>query len=121
MNGFLQLAVYGAGAALMIVGAVELIRLLVFRLWQPKGAKGFLALVVVPSGAEDCEILVRAAAQRAGWMDLEPPCRLICLDMDGEAGEIVRGLRETYPGLELLGPKELSGLFVQENGGPGGE
>lgn len=117
MNEIMRWLAYGLGAILMILGGVEAVRRLAFRFHRPAGAKGRLVLVMVPGGPEDCEVLARAAAQRMRWMDMEPPCRLVCLDQGGEAGEIVRKMEKSCPGLEVLGQEEFFALFVQPDGG----
>lgn len=132
------LAAYLLGGALMVVGAVELLRRLSFWLHNggapgPQPGQGKLAqselaegkfeeckfaLVVQPAGPQDCEALIRAGGQRVEWMALKPPCRLICLDSgDPEVRAIAARLALRYPGLELCAPKELPGLLA----GPGTE
>lgn len=102
MSEFLRVLGYGLGVGLMIVGGVELIRWLCFRFCRGSGRMGSMVLLVRPSGPEDCEALVRAAAMRVDWMDLKPPCRLVCVDPGGEAGEILRRMEKSCHSLELV-------------------
>lgn len=92
----------GLGTVLLVSGAVELLRRLIFWLRRDRYGAGEMVLVLIPAGAEDCESLVRTGAQRVEWMALRPPCRLVCLAEPGsEAEAIVRRLQEEYPWLEL--------------------
>lgn len=108
MSDFLSVLGYGLGTGLMIVGGVELIRWLCFRFCRGGREAGDMVLLVRPSGPEDCEALVRAAAMRADWMDLKPPCRLVCLDPGGEAGGILRRMEKSCHRLELVKAEELA-------------
>lgn len=81
---------------LMVIGAVEIIRWICFRLWRP--SHGRLELVARPQGPEDCEDLVRAAAQRVEWMELD--CTLVVETGKGTE-EIVERLRGEYPWMEV--------------------
>lgn len=104
--------IFGCGLLLMIMGAVELLRWLCFRLHSvggPPSGEAEMALVLFPAGARDCESLVRAGAQRVEWMALKPPCRFICLTgTDPEAQKIAARLAEQYGNLELCQPEELA-------------
>ena len=130
MVGPAGLIAYLLAGLLMVVGAVELLRRLCFWLHNGSGlgpgsrraggtgagdreGPGKLALVLIPTGAGECENLIRTGGQRVAWMALRPPCRLICLD-DGspETREIAARLALQYRGLELCGPEELAGLLT---------
>lgn len=92
----------GLGTVLLVAGAVELLRRLVFWLRRDRYGEGEMELVVIPAGPDDCESLVRAGAQRVEWMALRPPCRLVCLAEPGSQAEaIARRLQAEYPWLEL--------------------
>lgn len=96
MNGI----VYALGLLLMVLGAVEIVRWGSFRLHQP-GETGQMLLLVLPKDGQDCEGLLRAAGERAEWMALRPPCRLVCVCRDPEAREIAARLQERYQNLEI--------------------
>ncbi len=114
MSDVLRVIGYGLGAGLMILGGVELVRWLCFRLARGRGA-GEMILLVRPTGPEDCEALVRAAALRVDWMDLRPPCRLACIDPGGETGAILERLERQCHSLERLGPEELARVLAGES------
>lgn len=98
---------YTLGAVLMILGGVELVRMLAFWLNRSSGpGKGAMTLVVCPQDPESCEALVLAALTRVRWMDLRPPCRLVCLYVP-QTQPILERLAETYREVELLAPEEL--------------
>lgn len=102
MNLFLCVA----GAVLLILGAAELTRLVVFWATRPMEA-GRLSLAVTPAGPEDCEALVRAAAQRARWMG--GTCQVICVlpEETPELLSISRFLRLQYPHLRVCKKEDL--------------
>lgn len=118
----MKYGIFGGALLLMVVGAVELLRWLCFRLHSSSGSldgRAAMALVVFPDSADDCESLVRAGAQRVEWMSLKPPCRFICLAEQGsEAWEIAARLAERYGNLELCGPQELAELLGRSWGDP---
>ena len=114
VSDVLRVIGYGLGAGLMILGGVELVRWLCFRLARGRGA-GEMILLVRPTGPEDCEALVRAAALRVDWMDLRPPCRLACIDPGGETGAILERLERQCHSLERLGPEELARALAGES------
>lgn len=97
------------GLALMVLGAVEVVRWLGFRLHNRSGP-GEMILLVLPSGSEDCEGLLRAAGERVEWMALRPGCRLVCVTKDPVAREVAVRLQERYQNLEICGrPEECLG------------
>ncbi len=108
-----------AGAVLMILGAAELCRLVVF--WATKPIEGGrLALLVFPQGAEDCEALVRAAAERARWMG--GGCGLICVlpEETPELLSICRFLRLRYPEMRVCKREELVYDSIKDENGQEG-
>lgn len=109
MNIFLCVA----GAVLMILGAAELARLVTF--WATRPAEGeTLVLVAAPTGPQDCEALVRAAAERARWMGGR--CRLICLveEETPELLSICRFLSLQYPYLRVCKKEDLVYHITEE-------
>ena len=102
-------------AVLMILGAAELIRLVI--LWLTRPMPGTcLSVVAAPRSGEDCESAVRAAAQRMDMMELRSPCKLICLNAknDPEISRICTFLKHEYPALEVCGSQELAALCAGE-------
>ena len=63
----MELFLWGLGIFLAAVGLVELLRLGVFWLCRPQRPAG-LWLAVAPRDGEECEHLVRAAAERVQWL-----------------------------------------------------
>ena len=112
----MNVILYALGAGLMIVGAVELVRMLAFRLNRTGGSgKGSMTLVVCPQDPETCETLVLAGLERVRWMSLRPPCRLVCLyEGNGECREILDCLAKTYQELELLSPGQLEAWLAEK-------
>lgn len=102
MNIFLCVA----AVVLMILGGAELVRLITFHATRPL-AEEKLALVVTPTGPEDCEALVRAAAERARWMG--GSCRLVCLltEESPELTSVCRFLSLQYPYLRVSKKEDL--------------
>ena len=99
-----------AGAVLMILGAAELCRLVVF--WATKPIEGGrLALLVFPQGAEDCE---------ARWMG--GGCGLICVlpEETPELLSICRFLRLRYPEMRVCKREELVYDSIKDENGQEG-
>ncbi len=99
--------VFGAlGVVLLILGCAELARLVTFWATRPTGGER-LALVVAPEGPEDCEALVRAAAERVRWMGCG--CRLVCLlpEETPELLSVCRFLQLQYPYLRVSKKEDL--------------
>lgn len=93
---------------LMVLGITELVRLVVFW-WVRPEKPGEFTIVVAPRGPEECEALVRAAAERMRWLDLKGPCGLICLNRDEneETLRICRFLALRYPYLKVSKQEDL--------------
>lgn len=105
MNVVLMLA----GLLLMALGAAEVVRWAGLRRFKKAGAcPGQAVVLVVPSGPEDCECLVRYAGEHMRWSG---SCRMLCVVKDPESREIARRLGEHYKGLEVCGPGELERLL----------
>ena len=99
--------------ALLVLGAAELVRLVTFWATRPVDGQG-LALVVAPAGSDDCEALVRAAAERVRWMGCG--CGLVCL-LPGdspEASSICRFLQLQYPYLRVCKREDLVYHILEE-------
>ena len=83
---------------LSVFGAVEVIRKIVFWTLKTENASEF-SVVVVPESAEDCEYLVRSAAEKMRWLDFDEPVRLVCVNdkEDPEIDAICQTLSVKYP------------------------
>lgn len=106
------------GTVLLVLGVTELVRLLAFR-WTKPLTGGSFALVAAPESGEDCECVLRAAAERIRWLDLKGPCRLVCLNRRGdpEIDSICRFLQLRHPFLTVCRPEELPELLKGEKAG----
>ncbi len=104
----MNIAVCVVCTVLMVLGTAELVRLLVFWWAKPVSEEGFFA-VVEPKSAEECEFLVRSAAERIRWLDHTGPYRLACLNRnaDPEIDKICRVLSLRYPFLRVFKSKDL--------------
>ncbi len=93
---------------LMVLGAAELVRLLVFW-WTKSLTEKKFTVVVSPESGEECECVLRTALERIHWLDLKGPCRLICLNSTGdeEIDKICRLLKLRYPCLRVCKPENL--------------
>ncbi len=115
----MNIALWIVCGILAVLGVVELARLLVLWWSRPFSGKGF-SLVVLPENAEECEYMVRAAAERLRWLELKTPCRLICVNLSGdpEINSICRVLSARYPMLRVSKAAELLYHCMEEKGKP---
>lgn len=104
----MNIAVCVVCVVLMVLGVTELVRLLVFW-WQKPLTGGAFSLLVAPESAEECECVLRAAAERLRWLDLKGPCRLVCVNRNGdpEIDKVCRLLALRYPFLRVCKPGEI--------------
>lgn len=95
-------------AVLMILGVSELVRLVTFWWTRPLTEKGF-TVVVSPESGEDCECVIRAAAERLNWLNMKGECRLVCLNRanDEEIERVCRYLMLYYPYLRVSKTENL--------------
>lgn len=105
----MNLAIFLFCAVLMILGITELCRLLVFW-WTKPLTKDGLSIVVRPKNAEECECVLRAAVERARWLDFKGPCEILCLNPGGdpEISKTCRLLSLYYPAVRMLGRREIT-------------
>lgn len=104
----------GVVSAVMIVllsifGVVEVIRKIVFWTLKTENASEF-SVVVIPENAEDCEYLIRSAAEKMRWLDFDEPARLICINEkeDPEIDSICEALSGKYPYLTVSKSFEIA-------------
>ena len=105
-------------AVLMIFGVTELVRVIVFWWLRPDTSHAF-SIVVAPESAEDCECVVRAAAERMRWLDFKGPCRLVCVNRteDPEIDSICRFLSLRYPYLKVSKTGDLVYHILEDDSG----
>ncbi len=106
----------------MVFGVTEFVRVLVFWWTKPLTEKRF-SLVIAPENGEDCECAVRAAAERMRWLDLKGPCRLVCVNKNGdpEIDSVCRFLMLRYPYLRVCKMEDMVYYCLNEEIGPGSE
>lgn len=109
------MAIVAVCAVLMILGVSELVRLLVFWWTKPLTDKQF-SVVVTPKSAEECEAVVRAAAERMRWLDMKGGYKLVCVNRsnDGEIDRICRYLMLRYPFLRVSKTEDLVYYCIDE-------
>lgn len=114
----MNIAVLVVCVVLMVLGASELVRLLVFWWTRPLTDKSF-ALVIVPKSAEECEAAVRAAAERMRWLEFKGECKLVCVNTggDGEIDRICHYLMLRYPYLRVCKKQDLVYYCIDEKTG----
>lgn len=105
-------------AVLMILGASELVRLLVFWWTKPLTECDF-AVVVAVRDAEECEATIRAVAERMRWLEIKGNCKLVCVNRsgDGEIDRICRYLMLRYPYLRVCKSEDLVYYCMDEKFG----
>lgn len=103
-----------AGILLAVWGFTDILRHLIFRWLRLRGDlrvkdSESLLIIVRPRSAEDCEFLIRSAAERIRWMDLSEPCRLVCIheNQNSEMEAICSRLSEQFPFLTVSTWEEL--------------
>lgn len=94
---------------LSTLGLVEVVRHVVMWAYRTKDETQTIVLVA-PLGAGDCEMCVRAAAERLSWMEKRRTCRLICLNRnaDPEVAEICQHLQGQYSTLVVSNYEDLT-------------
>lgn len=75
-----------------------------------------ISIVVVPKSAEDCEYVIRNAAERMKWIEPYRDSRLICLNLnsDNEVDAICRRLCIQYPFLTVSNCDDLGYNIIYE-------
>lgn len=78
-----------------------------------------ISLVVVTKSAEDCEYVIRNAAERMKWIEPYRDSRLICLNLnsDSEVDVICKRLCKQYPFLTVSNFDDLGYNIVYEETG----
>lgn len=87
---------------LVILGLVELIRMILCRLLKTKADKKLLILVPIRGHCEDAEILLRSAAAKVSWVYSGAIEKVICLDCgaDEETREVCKKICDEYTFME---------------------
>lgn len=100
-------------AALMVLGAVDICRLLSLHIYKPNKEDFSMLIVPISSHNEEAEMLIRSAAARVNW-SCGSPKRLICLDcgMDDETRRVCQTLISEYSFLEIKNVEDFNELFI---------
>ncbi len=69
---------------LSILGLVDLLRRITFYILQPPKHQK-IHMLVHPKNAEECEFLIRSAAERAKWSNLSNSCQIICINEESNS------------------------------------
>lgn len=94
----MQFILYVVAVLLIVLGLVEVIRMVVFFFYDLRKASDS-SLVLNLTDADKCEFQIRRAAQKMRWLDLEYSCKLICVNStgDSEIDKICTLLSKRYP------------------------
>lgn len=76
-----------------------------------------MAVIVVPNSVQECEFIVRMAAEKMKWTQPRRGSRLICLNMkeDEEINFICSCLSQRYPFLSVSNCADLGYNIMQGN------
>ena len=87
---------------LIILGLVELIRMVLCHLLKSKAVKNLMILVPIRGHCEDAEVLLRSAAAKISWVYSGAIEKVICLDCgaDEETRQLCKKICEEYPFME---------------------
>lgn len=90
-------------AVLSVLGFVELVRMMVFAMLKVS-VRNRVAVLVKPQNPEECEHVIRCAAEKLKWLDFSEDVKLICLleSADEEMVNICEKLEKKYPFMTLL-------------------
>lgn len=98
---------------LSLVGAVSLMRFLLFRLYKNKNDKTIMLIAPFEGSCEDIEYTLRSCATRIKWMGKVRPYRVVCLDsgMSDSAKEVCRAICREYEFMDIMNKEELDYLL----------
>lgn len=99
---------------LAIIGAVEIVRNIIFWMLRPARPGKLYLVVSVEGHDEGAEMMLESAIERLKWIRGEEK-RLICLDkgMDEETNVVCRIISNRNPGVEVCKPEELPDILSQ--------
>lgn len=99
---------------LAIIGAVEIVRIIIFWMLRPSRPGKLYLVVSVEGHDEGAEMMLESAIERLKWIRGEEK-RLICLDkgMDEETNVVCRIISNRNPGVEVCKPEELPDILSQ--------
>lgn len=94
---------------LLIVGTVELIRILILFFLNANSDQNDSAIVIPINDQEEAEYLIRNEITRAKWFEFNRAQNIICLDcgMDEETRKVCEAICEDYDFIKICKPYEL--------------
>jgi hypothetical protein len=104
------------GVFLVIIGLVEVFRMISFLFLRTKGENDIMIIVPVSGHNEEAELLLRSAAARVKWTGGMSQQRVVCLDcgMDEETKEVCDTISQDYSFMEVRGLTEFESLFGRQ-------
>lgn len=110
----MELVLLLAAVGLATLGLVEAARRMVFWATKP-GRSGNLIWIVMVRSADDCEYLIRSAAERIRWMDMDAEGVLVCVNENGEEeiNEICERLKSEFPYLTVSNSADLEYNYLK--------
>jgi len=99
---------------LAIIGAVEIVRNIIFWMLRPSRPGKLYLVVSVEGHDEGAEMMLESAIERLKWIRGEEK-KLICLDkgMDKETDMVCRIISNRNPGVEVCTQEELPDILSQ--------
>ena len=105
-------AVFGiVGIVLVILGLVEVVRLITLMIFRTKKDRNVMMVVPICGHSDEVEFLIRSAAARIQWMGAGYQ-RILCVDcgMDEETRKICRMIQKDYPFIEFCSMSEFEAI-----------
>ncbi len=96
-----------------LLGFVELIRFLIFRLYKSKSDHTVMLITPAKNKQEDIEFILRSCVAKVRWMGHSAPELVVCLDkgMDIETKSICKKVCDEYDFMSILTPSQLLELM----------
>lgn len=93
---------------LVLLGIADALRRIVFWTLTPQDTNGIF-IMVEPKNADECEFLIRSAAERIKWMNTSSACKLVCINENGleEINKICENLTDDFPELVVSNYEDL--------------
>lgn len=101
------------GVFLVIIGLVEVFRMISFLFLRTKGENDIMIIVPVCGHNEEAELLLRSAAARVKWTGGMSQQKVVCLDcgMDEETKAVCDTISQDYSFMNVCTLSEFDGLF----------
>lgn len=98
---------------LSVMGLIELIRIIICRLFTTKNDKSIAITVYIKNNADEAEALLRSAAAKAMWVYSGAIQRVVCLDCssDEETSKICMKICDEYDFMEYKHSDKTAVLY----------